>query len=124
MGLDMYAFAINEGEKYSDKEVEKDEVFYWRKHNALHAWMEKKWREDGGDGVFNCAPFELSIELLDELEKDIRERNLEPTEGFFFGGTRYSDEDWERHEREDMEFIVEARIRINKGQKVFYDSWW
>ena len=37
MGLDQFA--------YTTKGKEKEEIAYWRKHNALHGWMENLWEE-------------------------------------------------------------------------------
>ena len=35
MGLDMYAYEVSGDTK--------TEIMYWRKHNALHGWMESLW---------------------------------------------------------------------------------
>lgn len=157
MGLDMYAYAvdkenahrsyaelIDEDNKFYDERGDEDsnpnpnptrrEIHYWRKHNALHAWMQDLWESRGSrlpDGKaggsprdFNCVPIELTEEDLKKLEEDIRGRKLEPTDGFFFGGTDYTDEDWDWHEKDDLQFIADARQEIADGGRVFYDSWW
>ena len=85
MGLDMWFMA-------RPKEPKAEEVSYWRKHNALHHWFEEYAIRHGiveNAGDFNCVEVPLTPELLDDLERDIREGNLEPTEGLFFGGTDY-----------------------------------
>lgn len=67
-----------------------EDVGYWRKANAIHAWFVKNV-QDGND---NCAQYDVSYEQLLELKKlckkVIRTRDatpLPPTAGFFFGST-------------------------------------
>lgn len=117
MGLDMYARATSDGK-------ETIEIAYWRKHNALHGWMEQLYRERGGTEEFNCIPLPLSVEDLDRLEADVKARRLEPTDGFFFGPTEYTEEDWSEIQRHDLAFINQAREHIAHGYTVVYDSWW
>lgn len=117
MGLDMWFMA-------RPKEPKAEEVSYWRKHNALHHWFEEYAIRHGiveNAGDFNCVEVPLTLDLLYELEYDIREGNLEPTEGFFFGGTDYDPK--EEMER-DLAEIAKARKRIEEGDEVFYTSWW
>ena len=124
MGLDMYAFyatpedhaSVNDG-----GEGTRYEFMYWRKHNALHKWMEDKFYEKGGEGEFNCVSLVLTNEDLDELESDIKENNLTPTKGFFFGSTDY---DPSYNADEDLDFISKAREHLKDGMVVMYDSWW
>ena len=115
MGLDAY------GKTRNPKTGEVDQIAYWRKHNALHGWMETKWRERGGTGDFNGVPLELTLEDLEELEKEVKNNSLPETQGFFFGpdsrGDEYQDE-------LTLEFIQEAREAIKDGFDVAYDSWW
>ena len=100
------------------------EIAYWRKHNRLHGWMERLWREKTGEeGDFNCK--ELQLELIDitNLEKAILKNELPQTEGFFFGGDSY--EDYEEHYMvDDLKFVKEARQAIMEGDEVIYNSWW
>lgn len=127
MGLDMYAFSVPAGSNINvegeEDGIERNRVMYWRKHNALHGWMEKLWREKTGDNEhdFNCVPLKLSAEDLDRLENDINQHELHPTEGFFFGSTDY---DPDEYKVEDLRFIEDARLELSKGQDVYYDSWW
>ena len=53
MGLDAYG-------KVKSPEGEVEEIAYWRKHNALHGWMESLYRKKGGTEEFNCIPVELN----------------------------------------------------------------
>ncbi len=95
------------------------EIVYWRKHPNLHGWMENLYYEKQGEkDSFNGAVVELSSEDLDLLEKDILEKRLPHTEGFFFGESRSGINE------KDLEFIKLAREAIAEGERVFYDSWW
>jgi hypothetical protein len=122
MGLDMYAFAT---ERHPNAPVDFEptdadrEIHYWRKHPNLHGWMERLYREKGGSAEsFNCVAVKLEAQDLDELEKDIRERRLPDTSGFFFGATDGSETE------DDLEFVEKARGAIEDGMTVYYSSWW
>lgn len=106
--------------RHSDESLD-EEIFYWRKHNALHGWFDQEYRKTGGTGDFNLIDLELTEEMLERLEKDIQEDCLKPTEGFFFG-----DLDYNVSERadSDREAISKAREFMKKGTKVVYTSWW
>lgn len=94
---------------------------YWRKFNALHAWMQDVWFSRGNDGEFNCIPMRLHPDDLDELQGYVEAKELEPRGGFFFGSTDdLTDEDYAEVEK----FIVKARQAIADGYAVYYDSWW
>jgi hypothetical protein len=117
MGLDQYAKVRN------PETGEVTEIYYWRKHNALHGWMEQRYRDKNPEfeGDFNCVPFELLEEDLDALEEAVTKQELPETVGFFFGGdTRFHEEAREN----DLEFIKLARNAIAEGMQVAYDSWW
>lgn len=131
MGLDMYAYSIpaqdvtvdvdfavtnDEGENIYNT----TELFYWRKFNALHHWMEKLYREKGGAKEFNCTNVRLTEVDLFRLEYDTAKDKLVPMNGFFFGDQTIYPEDKESI----ADFIAEARQAIIDGQAVFYDSWW
>lgn len=135
MGLDMYAFSRMPMNQLSDEQKEKImtdviehgeatndpiEIAYWRKHNALHGWMERLYREKGGEDEFNCIDLLLTSEDLDRLEKDIKESKLYPVEGFFFGG----DYDPATENSKDIAFIRKAREELEEGNEVYYTSWW
>ena len=132
MGLDMYAFTvaadaagdnvvdldINYG---TDNEITKTELFYWRKFNALHGWMEQLYRTKGGtDESFNCNKVRLTSEDLDRLEMDTGNNKLVPINGFFFGAQTIYPEDLESV----ATFIAKAREALADGNAVYYDSWW
>jgi hypothetical protein len=132
MGLDMYAFTvaadaagdnvvdldINYG---TDNEIEKTELFYWRKFNALHGWMEDLYRIKGGaKESFNCTTVRLDAKDLDRLEMDTGNNKLVPINGFFFGAQTIYPEDLESI----ADFIAKARQALAGGKAVYYDSWW
>jgi len=123
MGLDQYAYTI-------DKDGEKRELAYWRKHPSLHGWMEDLWHSKGrpneteetsGMGLsnFNCVPVPLAAEDLDSLERAIKTDMLPETSGFFFG-----DDASDHYRAADLKFIQKARESLDAGLDVFYDSWW
>ena len=123
MGLDQYAYAV-------DKDGNKVDLAYWRKHPNLQGWMENLWENRGRPGLpedhesgwgsdFNCIPLELYPENLNDLENDIRGSSLPNTVGFFFGNN--SDNEYKE---QDLEFITKAREALDKGMTVMYDSWW
>jgi len=132
MGLDMY-WEYNkprtfEGFDGKEHHAETSNLHYWRKHNALHGWFERLWEEktplEDQKGDFNCEPVEVDLHDLRRLREDIMAGRLEPTAGFFFGSTDYSDEEWAWVKRDAAEFIMKAHHAINDGYKVYYNSWW
>jgi hypothetical protein len=132
MGLDMYANAATRAVlKNPDAAVdlrfvnpEKAEyaaLAYWRKFNALHDWMEARYKARGGeDQSFNCSTLRLTGEDLDALERELNAGTLEPVPGFFFGRQEIHPADVE----ETRIFITKARAALAAGLVVFYDSWW
>ena len=124
MGLDMYAWSVDENDVISEtkfnEESDKVEIFRWRKHHNLHGWMEKLYYDKNGEGEFNCVPVRLHVSDLIELQSVILAHGLPKTEGFFFGDNP-PDED---SDEQDLLFIAKALSEINRGRAVFYDSWW
>lgn len=124
MGLDMYAYKIAPNDAISPLEIDRDaeryELHYWRKHHDLHGWMEKLYFSKGGTETFNCQVVELTEEDLNNLATAIESGHLPVTKGFFFGDNPPNEDS----NREDMMFIQEAREAIDSGMKVYYDSWW
>ena len=136
MGLDMYAYVAAKARAYSefhkgvhwdaeqDKFVnpnvtEPREIAYWRKHPNLHGWMHRLWESRGNSGGFNGDELELTWDDLEQLEQDIRNKNLPGTTGFFFG----NDADDEYREQ-DLKFVREAKAEAFLGLRVFYNSSW
>jgi hypothetical protein len=116
MGLDMFAWSVAQEDVIDDFTiVKKDdscpEIFYWRKHHALHKWMENLYRERGGtEEIFNCCVLRLYVEDLDNL-------------GDVIGCDTDYDDLFSTHEQ-DIKFIEKARSVIADGRAVYYDSWW
>ena len=132
MGLDMYAFTVAadaagdnvvdlETNYGTDNELAKTELFYWRKFNALHGWMEDLYRIKGGaKESFNCTTVRLTSKDLDRLEMDTGNNKLVPINGFFFGEQTLYPEDLESV----AIFVAKAREALDYGKAVYYDSWW
>lgn len=110
--------------------TEPREIAYWRKHPNLHGWMQRLWVrktneagivDDNPDraGEFNGVELELTWEDLEQLEQDIRNKNLPNTSGFFFGSEK--DDEYREH---DLKFVREAKAEAFLGLKVFYNSSW
>jgi len=118
MGLDMNAYAVPAGTTYDPETAE--EIQYWRKNNALHGWMERLYRANGGIEMFNCVPLHLTAENLKQLREDIQADKLTPTEGFFFGAQTYTEDE----KQEDLQFVESALELIDAGKDIYYNSWW
>lgn len=125
MGLDMYAYVVPASSAKSDFKMDdefKKELAYWRKHNALHSWMEKLYREKGGDALsFNCIPMRLTEEDLNKLIEDAKALLLASQTGFFWGSQYNYDAEYAK---QDIDFAYKALAEIAKGYAVYYDSWW
>ena len=119
MGLDQYAFSEN-------KDGERTEIAYWRKHNRLQGWMENKYVDEGGTEEFNCVDLELTMDDIDQLEATINNKMLPETGGFFFGDDSYKhyDNDEYGYKKDDEVFINKAIEELNKGNKIIYSCWW
>jgi len=92
---------------------------YWRKHPNLHGWFQQEWENQGNTGSFNGDELEITWDMLDRLESDVREGRLPATQGFFFGDNADAE-----YYNDDLEFIRNARAEIFSGFKVFYNSSW
>ena len=130
MGLDQYAYT-------TDKEGNRKDFFYWRKHPAIQYWMESLWEskgrpnfnptEMGGSfGDFNCAPVPLDKDDLLQLKKAVEENKLNYEAcGFFFGESASpTSEHFSEEKEDDLAFITKALGYVEKGQPVYYTSWW
>ena len=131
LGLDMSVYAVSANivrEEDKDKEVDfapyyeegHTEIWYWRKHPNLHGWMENMYQRKGGTEEFNGVPVKLTECDLMRLEKEIKERTLPNTSGFFFGESSDDDDAVEQ----DLRFVAEARMQLSLGNMVYYNSSW
>ena len=135
MGLDQYAYVgvrsgqreefweganeVVDGEFVNPTMARPREIAYWRKHPNLQGWFEREWRSQGNSGSFNGDELEITWAMLDRLEQAVREGDLPPTQGFFFG-----DNSDEYYRDQDLEFIRKARAELFTGLRVFYNSSW
>ncbi len=155
MGLDMYLYKrtyvknwefMDESQKHrisieKDGKVREDikperityiteEVAYWRKFNALHAWFV----ENCQDGIDNCKEHYVSKQQLEELLSTLKEidssneistaeENLPTQSGFFFGGTEY-DEYYFEEVKETIETLESLLSEENLDASYFYCSSW
>ena len=104
-----------------------EEVMYWRKVNAVHAWFV----ENIQDGIDECQESRVTIKQLDELaticEKVVRDKNpkLLPSQGgFFFGSTEY--DKYYYDEIEETAKVLREEIRNNQEEypEYFYQASW
>lgn len=136
MGLDMYAYAAARagqqqefwdtaemaegcGEYVSQTVSRPREIAYWRKHPNLHGWFKAEWESLGNEGSFNGDELEITWDMLERLEYDVRNGELPQTQGFFFGNSADAE-----YYTDDLEFIKNARAELFMGLKVFYNSSW
>lgn len=61
MGLDMFLH-----------KVKREEVAYWRKANAIHAWFERNLNLDDDEEIENCKDYLVSKEDLEKLVRDCK----------------------------------------------------
>jgi hypothetical protein len=115
MGLDAY---IRHDFKVADDEIESSELWYGRKENEIHGWMQRESAVAAEE--FNCVEFPLTAALLHKLEADLQANNLVTTKGFFFGGPGAPE-----HVKEAVQdLLVAARKALDNGQKPYYTSSW
>jgi hypothetical protein len=136
MGLDMYAYAAERAGQYQEfwetaqaaegtmefvsaTVTKPREIAYWRKHPNLHGWFQTEWESAGNSGSFNGDELEITWDMLERLEYDVRNGELPETRGFFFGNNSDAD-----YYADDLEFIKNARTELFMGLKVFYNSSW
>jgi hypothetical protein len=88
--------------------------------------MEKKWREYGGEGTFNCVRFDLDESIIQCFINDLEEDKLNfDAKGFFFGrATSPSDEDYQEFKAKTLNIFKELLYLTQKGATFQYNSWW
>jgi len=105
-----------------------EEVMYWRKANAIHAWFVRNVQE----GVDDCKDYYVSESNLKELLSLCREvaadhtkaEALLPTQsGFFFGGTEY-DEGYFQDIDDTIKSIEGLLKEDNEDSHFLYSSSW
>ena len=124
MGLDCYVFAEPADADLNDKSTKVEEIWYGRKTNEIHGWMQRKSGIPAEE--FNCHKLMLSHELLKEMKEDLFTHTLlhsgrfTSTKGSFFGGA--NDIQYVKDQVEQL--IQAAEEALNQGKQVYYDSWW
>jgi hypothetical protein len=116
MGLDAYVM-VKTGTKTKTGKDEANQLWYGRKENEIHGWMQRKSGVPADD--FNCVDFPLTLELIHEFEVDVNNR-LPETAGFFFGGNNEYDD----VKAAAQDLITAVKVALADGQKPFYSSWW
>ena len=105
-----------------------EEFFYWRKHPAIHDWMENLYVERGGKESFNGVLLYLSKEDLKKLKKDIIKKKLNyDASGFFFGKSENPNSQTGLFRlKEDIKTVSSAlsEIKENPNTVFIYDSSW
>lgn len=103
-----------------------EEVAYWRKANAIHAWFVDNVQ--GGED--DCATYDVSAdqlrELLADTDKVLGNPSLAPTvlptqSGFFFGPTDYDEYYFEslRYTKTTLEGV----LTDEDGYFQYFSSW-
>ena len=112
MGLDCYVVT------HLKEKGESQEIWYGRKENEIHGWMQRQSGIDADD--FNCKEFPLTAELIDQFEADMLAGELTTTAGFFFGGAN----SYEEVSEAAQELIDAVREALADGETPYYYSWW
>lgn len=115
MGLDCYVLVKKPTATDANNS---EEVWYGRKENAIHGWMQRKSGIPADD--FNCVSFPLDYAVIDEFENDSLSGKLTSTSGYFFGG----EQEAEAIRQVAHELITNVRESLNRGDKPYYTSWW
>ena len=125
MGLDQYADGLNK-------------EFYWRKHARLQVFMaeeynkqnpreEKASENEGGLSHlgFNGGPVNITNEILDRLEKAIKNDYWDyfAHDGFFWG-QQFQEDSVKEYKKRDKEFLKAARKALKAGREVTYNCSW
>ncbi len=121
MDRDMYAYTTSDPVRDVDfaRPDDMEELFCWRNHSNLHAWMERLYRSKGGeDPRFNLSPVCLDSADIDALEGAVAEDRLGYDDACLAGGSTPEDK------KDDIEFIHRARDALARGRRLFYIASW
>ena len=116
MGLDCYV--QRKQKDIQTGESDDQEIWYGRKENEIHGWMQRHSGVASED--FNCVPLPLTTELLDQLETSMLAGLMTPTKGFFFGPDNAVDNVMTAAK----ELIKVSREALEAGEEIYYTSWW
>ena len=124
MGLDQYADGLNK-------------EFYWRKHARLQVFMAREYdkqnpkeeKSTDGDSLehlgFNGGPVNITNEILDRLEKAIKDGYWDyfANDGFFWG-QQFQEDSVKEYKELDKQFLRAARKALKAGREVTYNCSW
>lgn len=117
--------AIKDGIKNPSEFSEKyrtvfNEVMYWRKFNALHAYMVEKHQ----NGIDECQLSDkITVDDLKAIVKACKDDTLEPESGFFFGSIE-KDEYYYSDCKETVEVLNKIIAEDDGTYCYFYRSSW
>ena len=107
------------------------EEITWRKANAIHQWFVDNIQDKNDDCREYYVPEEKLAELLDIINKIIKDPSKAPkllptNEGFFFGDTSYGDNYF--LDLEETQKVLSVILLSNKNEKdigeFYYQSSW
>ena len=126
MGLDQYADGLNK-------------EFYWRKHARLQVFMAREYEKqnpkeekatsqnysDLSHLGFNGGPVNITNEILDRLEKAIKDGYWDyfAHDGFFWG-QQFQEDSVKEYKELDKQFLRAARKALKAGREVTYNCSW
>lgn len=111
------AISIKVVQTYEENKLE--DFHYHRKVPALEYFMATEFDKQLLDIDFNCMYLHVPKELLDKLQKQVKEKSLnEKATGFFWGS--HTDEDYE----DIQKAINKAYKAIDEGYDIYYTSNW
>ena len=125
MGLDQYADGLNK-------------EFYWRKHARLQVFMAREYDKQNPREIkarekeenlahlgFNGGPVNITNEILDRLEKAIKDGYWDyfAHDGFFWG-QQFQEDSVKEYKELDKQFLRAARKALKAGRKVTNNCSW
>jgi hypothetical protein len=123
MGLDQYARWTDSAEHSLQEDAV--DFKYWRKCSHIQDFFQKLYAEQTGDtdpSNFNCQQVEITFDVLDKFIKAIKNKELKPVDGFFFGGGY--DPSHPEIAEDDLKFACDCFFHLLMNRKVWYSSWW
>jgi hypothetical protein len=110
------------------KEVSID-AMYWRKANAIHGWFVENCQGGRDECQETYIPREKLVKLRDLCQSilndpdGIRDDDLDPVEGFFFGSTE-KDEWYLQDLKNTVEGITNALSLPDNQYEFYYQASW
>jgi hypothetical protein len=104
-----------------------EDIMYWRKENAIHAWFVENCQEGEDDCRESYVTAEDLTKLADlcDLVLESKDGELLPTQGgFFFGGTEYDEYYFEAIEETAKVLREELNSNTEEYPTYYYHSSW